>query len=145
VSNGASCVIQSTNTLGSGAYLFVDGLLSLPNSATNTVARLYLGGVLQPAGLWNAARDAVHFAGPGSLNVTEGSAAEPILLSGSRSADGTLILMWTNSASGLYFTSNLVAPVVWAPVTNLPFFSNGQQVVSLTVGTNAHGFYRLVQ
>ncbi len=68
---GATCILQSTNALASGAYVFLDGLLNLAATGTSTVGRLYVGGISQPAGVWNAARDGVHFAGAGSLLVSQ--------------------------------------------------------------------------
>ena len=68
---GATCVLQNSNAIATDAYVFVDGVLNLANTGTNTVARLYIGGVSQPAGIWNAARDSVHFSGAGSLNVSQ--------------------------------------------------------------------------
>jgi hypothetical protein len=109
------------------------------------VARLYIGGVLQAAGLWNAARDAVHFAGTGSLNVSGGRATQPMVLMGSALSGGGIKLTWTNSAADLYCTPSLMPPVVWLAVTNPPIWSNGQWSVALSGGANGMGFYRLAQ
>ena len=109
------------------------------------MARLYIGGVLQAAGLWNTARDAVHFAGAGGLNVTGGRATEPIVLTGSALSGGGIKLTWTNSAADLYCTPTLVPPVVWVTVTNPPVWFNDQWSVAVPGGTNASGFYRLEQ
>jgi sialate O-acetylesterase len=145
VSNGASCLIQNAAALGSGAWVFLNGTMNLANNGTNSVSRLYIGGVLQAAGLWNATRDAMHFAGAGSLNVTGGLATGPVVLSGSGLAGGGLKLSWTNGATDLYFTPSLTPPVVWAPVTNPPLFSNGQWSVALPGSLTGNGFYRLQQ
>ena len=145
VSNGASCVIQNAAALANGTYVYLNGALNLANSGTNTVARLYIGGVLQAAGLWNTARDAVHFAGAGGLNVTGGRATEPIVLTGSALSGGGIKLTWTNSAADLYCTPTLVPPVVWVTVTNPPVWFNDQWSVAVPGGTNASGFYRLEQ
>ena len=117
----------------------------LVNTGTNSVARLYIGGVLQAAGLWNAARDAVHFAGAGSLNVSGGRATQPMVLMGSALSGGGIKLTWTNSAADLYCTPSLMPPVVWLAVTNPPIWSNGQWSVALSGGANGMGFYRLAQ
>jgi autotransporter-associated beta strand protein len=145
VSNGASCLIQNAAGLANGAYVYINGVLNLANSGINTVARLYIGNVLQAAGLWNAARDAVHFAGAGSLNVSGGQATGPMGLTGSALSGGGIRLTWTNSAADLYCTPNLMPPVVWVAVTNPPAWSNGQWSVTMPGGTNASGFYRLAQ
>jgi hypothetical protein len=49
------------------------------------------------------------------------------------------------SQTNLYYTPNLTPPVVWTPVTNAPILSNGQWIVTLPLGTNGSGFYRLQQ
>ncbi|HWX21681.1 MAG TPA: DUF5010 domain-containing protein [Candidatus Binatia bacterium] len=144
VSNGAVCVLQNAGALSSGAYVYLNGTLNLAYSGTNTVSRLYVGGVLQPAGVWNAVRDG-HFAGAGSLNVTAGSATGPIVLQVSGLSGGGLQLSWTNSAVDLYYTPSLTPPVVWSLVTNQASFSNGQWTLTLPTGTNGNGFYRLRQ
>jgi autotransporter-associated beta strand protein len=145
VSNGAVCVLQNAGALSSGAYVYLDGTLNLAYIGTNTVGRLYIRGVLQPAGLWNAARDG-HFAGAGSLNVAAGSATGPIVLrAGSVLSGGGLQLTWTNGAVDLFYTPSLMPPVVWSPVTNQAGFSNGQWSLTLPIGTNGNGFYRLRQ
>ncbi len=69
ISTNAICVLQNTNAIATAAYVTADGLLNLAYSGTMTVNRLYIGGISQPAGIWNAARSAVHFAGTGNLNV----------------------------------------------------------------------------
>jgi fibronectin-binding autotransporter adhesin len=145
VSNGAVCVIQNAGALSSGAYVYLNGTLNLAYSGTNTVGRLYIGGVLQPAGVWNAARDAAHFAGTGSLSVSAGSATGPIVLQARGLSGGGLQLTWTNSAVDLYYTPSLTPPVAWSPVTNQAGFSNGQWTLTLPTGTNGNGFYRLRQ
>ncbi len=47
------------------------------------------------------------------------------------------------SQPNLYYTPNLVPPVVWTLVTNTPALSNGQWIVTLPTGTNGSGFYQL--
>jgi autotransporter-associated beta strand protein len=144
VSNGATCVIQNAGALASGAYVYLNGTLNLAYSGTNTVGRLYIGGVLQPAGVWNAAQNG-HFAGAGSLSVTAGSATGPIVLQARGLSAGGLQLTWTNSAVDLYYTPSLTPPVAWSPVTTQAGFSNGQWTLTLPTGTNSNGFYRLQQ
>lgn len=71
IAPGATCVLQQARALTPEAYVFADGMLSLAGTVTNVVARLYIDGVSQPAGIWNAARDSAHFSGPGSLSVSQ--------------------------------------------------------------------------
>jgi hypothetical protein len=47
------------------------------------------------------------------------------------------------SQPNLYYTPSLVAPAVWMLVTNAPVLSNGQWMVTLPIGTNSSGYYRL--
>ena len=50
----------------------VDAKIDLAFSGSDTVAALFIDGVQQPRGIWNATRDGGHFAGSGSLVVTSG-------------------------------------------------------------------------
>jgi hypothetical protein len=118
--------------------------MNLAYTGTNTVKRLYIGGVLQSAGVWNATRDNVHFSGSGNLLVSEGAANGPIILKGAAAAGGGMALSWTNSAVTLYYTRSL-SPAAWVVVTNVPGYTNGQWTITLPAGTNATGFYRLQQ
>jgi fibronectin-binding autotransporter adhesin len=144
VSNGVTCVIQNTNALGTNAYVYLNGTMNLAYTGTNTVKRLYIGGVLQSAGVWNATRDNVHFSGSGNLLVSEGAANGPIVLKGVVASGGGMTLSWTNSAVTLYYTPRL-SPAAWVVVTNVPGHTNGQWTITLPAGTNATGFYRLQQ
>jgi hypothetical protein len=58
---------------------------------------------------------------------------------------GGFQLTWTNSAVDLFYTPSLMPPVVWSPVTNQAGFSNGQWSLTMPIGTNGNGFYRLRQ
>jgi hypothetical protein len=137
-------VIQNTNALGTNAYVYLNGTMNLAYTGTNTVKRLYIGGVLQSAGVWNATRDNVHFSGSGNLLVSEGAANGPIVLKGVVASGGGMTLSWTNSAVTLYYTPRL-SPAAWVVVTNVPGHTNGQWTITLPAGTNATGFYRLQQ
>jgi autotransporter-associated beta strand protein len=141
VSHGAVCVVQNSNAVSSAAYVYLNGTMNLTYTGTNVVDRLYIGGALQSAGVWNAIRDNVHFSGGGNLLVTEGAANVPIILKGAATTDGGITLSWTNSAATLYYTPSL-SPTAWVVVTNTPAYTNGQWTVSLPRGTNASGFYR---
>lgn len=58
-----------------------------------------------------------------------------------------LAIQWPGDIGSLYlyYTPNLAPPVVWIPVTNNPVYSNNQWIVTMPVGTNQSGFYRLQQ
>ncbi len=62
----------------------------------------------------------------------------------SLSALSGLSLVWTNNGGSfaLEQTTNLIPPIVWATVTNVPVLTNNFQVTSLRA-TNAMVFYRL--
>jgi hypothetical protein len=82
--------------------------------------------------------------------ITLTSLAPPPLSIQSASGAQGLTLEWpdngnadVSSQTNLYYTSSLVAPVVWTLVTNTPVLSNGQWMVNLPVGTNSAGFYGL--
>jgi hypothetical protein len=49
----------------------------------------------------------------------------------------------TDTATNIYWTTNLAPPATWILATNPPFFTNGQWIVTLPIGTNDAGFYRL--
>lgn len=68
-----------------------DAKIDLAFSGSDTVRQLFINGVQQPRGIWTAARDGVHFAGSGSLVVTEGPDPD---------ADGT----WASSSDGNWAT-----------------------------------------
>ncbi len=62
-------------------------------------------------------------------------------------AAGTLTLHWsgesTDAPAQVYYTSDLTPPVTWTPMSNAPAYANGQWSVTLPVGTNSSGFYRV--
>jgi autotransporter-associated beta strand protein len=142
VSNGATCIVQNAGAIGSGASIHLNGTLNLAYTGTNTVAELYFGGVLQPAGVWNATRSAAYLAGSGSLLVTGGSIPGPTTLTVSALSASHFQLMWTNSALNLYYAANLTT-TNWTQVTNQLVLADGQLTVTLPIGTNQAGFYQL--
>jgi autotransporter-associated beta strand protein len=58
-----------------------------------------------------------------------------------------LVFAWPGSISdtvtNLYWTPSLTPPITWTRMTNAPVFTNGQWTVTLPMGTNNAGFYRL--
>jgi autotransporter-associated beta strand protein len=148
VVSGATCVIQNSNAMANGAYVYLNGVMNVAGGVTNTVQRLYISGVLQPSGIWNAARNATHFAGTGSLNVTTGSAPGPVALKAVLLSNSQVQVSWTTNDGGAfktYYTPDLTPSAVWTPATNAPVMTGSQWTVTLPVSTNNHGFYRLQQ
>jgi autotransporter-associated beta strand protein len=80
VSNGA--IAELGNPSGAIAdtaavRLNGSGRIYLAAGVTETVAQLHIDGVLRMPGTWNAARDPLHFSGPGNLVVTSGGPPTP--------------------------------------------------------------------
>jgi hypothetical protein len=128
--------------------VYLNGVMNVAGGVTNTVQRLYISGVLQPSGIWNAARNATHFAGTGSLNVTTGSAPGPVALKAVLLSNSQVQVSWTTNDGGAfktYYTPDLTPSAVWTPATNAPVMTGSQWTVTLPVSTNNHGFYRLQQ
>ena len=80
VYNGA--VAELNNPAGSiddsaALRLTGTGRIHLAAGVTETVAQIHIDGVLRMPGTWNAARDPLHFSGPGNLVVTSGGPATP--------------------------------------------------------------------
>jgi hypothetical protein len=71
----------------------------------------------------------------------------PIALAASLSSKGQIILSWTNNGNGvgwtLYYTPVLTPGASWVPATNSPVLSSNQWSLTLPVGSNSSGFYRL--
>jgi hypothetical protein len=86
-----------------------------------------------------------------SANSGQASAtpAGPVLLTGSLSSGSQIILSWSTNGNGgtvtPYYTPTLTSPITWIPVTNMPVLSNNQWNLTLPLGTNGSGFYRLQQ
>jgi len=129
---------NSTVTVNTNAALGLNGVLTLnfANSETNTISVLTLGGVSQPAGIYNATTDPTYLSGTGSLQVTPLSTINPLPGPIQVSVSGsTLALSWptnlgwilqdqTNSLStGLTVNSNAwfdVSGSVNVTSTNIP-------------------------
>lgn len=60
-----------------------------------------------------------------------------------------MLIRWPGSiydtVTNLYWTPDLTPPVKWTLVENAPTYTNGQWIVTLPIGTNTAGFYRLQQ
>ena len=61
----------------------------------------------------------------------------------------SMLIRWPGSiydtVTNLYWTPDLTPPVKWTLVENAPTYTNGQWIVTLPIGTNTAGFYRLQQ
>jgi fibronectin type 3 domain-containing protein len=69
--------------------------------------------------------------------------AAPIPLSLASSNNGLTLTWPTNAAVAPYYTTSLTPPITWMPVTNAPTIVNGQWNLTVSVGLNQSGFYRL--
>ncbi|QTN32975.1 autotransporter-associated beta strand repeat-containing protein [Akkermansiaceae bacterium] len=75
VENGATCVLRNAaGAVADNATVTLNGTgkLHLAPGVSETVGTLVIDGIQQPQGVWNAAKDPVHFTGGGSLAVTSG-------------------------------------------------------------------------
>ncbi len=75
VASGATCELRNTaGALADTASVFLSatGKLNLASGVSQTVQSLFIDGVWQASGTWNASRDPAHFSGTGSLTVTSG-------------------------------------------------------------------------
>ncbi|TAE74754.1 MAG: hypothetical protein EAZ65_02740 [Verrucomicrobia bacterium] len=80
VSNGAIAELgNASGAIADTAALRLtgSGRIHLAAGVTETVARLEVDGTLRMPGTWNAARDPLHFSGPGNLIVASGGPATP--------------------------------------------------------------------
>jgi hypothetical protein len=59
----------------------------------------------------------------------------------------SLTIAWpggiSDTVTNLFWTPSLTPPIIWTRTTNAPVFTNGQWLVTLPIGTNGTGFYRL--
>jgi autotransporter-associated beta strand protein len=72
----ATCTLRNPSGAvadGASVHLTGSGKIELAAGVNETVSKLYIDGVLQAAGTWNAARDPLHFSGSGNLIVTQGA------------------------------------------------------------------------
>jgi hypothetical protein len=113
------------------------------------VAGLVLGGVSQPAGVYNATTSPLYISGNGSLQVVPPSNT-PTVFTGISVSGTTLTLTATNGTAGgqylLLESTNLLLPInQWTPVLTNTF--NGSGDVSLSTNIiqpgNAQEFYLL--
>lgn len=75
VGTGATCTLQNPEGgIDDAADVSISGSgkLNVASGVTEVIRRLTINGAIQTAGVWNAARDAVHFAGLGQIYVREG-------------------------------------------------------------------------
>jgi autotransporter-associated beta strand protein len=75
VENGASCGLRnSAGAVADNATVTLNGTakLYIASGVSETIGTLVIDGIQKPQGVWNAAKDPVHFSGGGSLVVTSG-------------------------------------------------------------------------
>ena len=74
VGDGAVCELRNpAGAIPDSAWVILSGSGKLTlTGVSETVARVYIDGVLLQTGTWNATRDPVHFAGTGNLILTDG-------------------------------------------------------------------------
>jgi hypothetical protein len=74
---------------------------------------------------------------------------KPLPLSARALSSSQIQLSWTTNDNGgtfkAYYASALTPPVGWTPATNTPVLVNDQWTITLPIGTNDSGFYRLQQ
>ena len=119
--NGSTNVLANLGNVGNGSRL-----------TATIVVRADVGGTIT-----NLATVASAIADPSKLNnnASVKTVVEPVLMSAARNGSN-LVLAWTADASNysLQSATNIVAPVLWSPVTNAPVIISGQKVVTLPIG-----------
>ena len=81
VAAGAACLLQNPlGAIADTASVFLSGnaTLNVAAGVTEMISQLFIDGALVKNGTWNAARDPVHFAGSGSVVVTNGVPLTPV-------------------------------------------------------------------
>jgi PKD repeat protein len=114
------------------SWSFGDGTLSSAQNPQHTFASngLYAVTLVVSDGLSSVTNNVLVSVGPPSLVLSQGA--------------GTIQLSWpawtTNYSYHLYSTTNLVAPAVWAPVTNSVVDSGGVLSVTIPLGSGNRFF-----
>lgn len=150
VAAGATCSLQ--NVAGAIAdtaavYLNGSGTVIVAAGVAETVRRLYVEGVMQPAGAWDAGRDPLHFSGAGQMIVSEGVPAAPSNLTAT-AGDTQVGLSWSevSNATGYvvrrvtmpgsdYQTNAAPAETAWTDSSVV----NGTTYAYVVAATNALG------
>ena len=99
VATGTTAKIQHPNkALGRHAFVYLNGTgkLDLAAGVSETVARLYVGGVQQPAGTYTAANLSANISGIGSLVVGEILPSAPTNVAASLASWNTVLLTWSH-------------------------------------------------
>ena len=143
VASGADCELRNTSgALASTAsvYLSNGATLNLTTGVSQTVMSLYINGIWQVSGTWNATRDSVHFSGAGNLIVTAGPINVP---SGMTLTPGNskVSFSWTAIAGAASYT------VKRATVSGGPYTSVGTTATASftdSAVTNGQTYYYIV-
>lgn len=135
--------VADTSGYGEGKTYLGEAFINTGNNCTSTVFTVTFPGVVTVGNHVSAtAVDAANNTSEFSQNVLV--TTQPSLSFMQVSASQQFTLAWLSNASafGLQQATNLTPPVVWTPVTNAPFFTNGTFAV-VVVSTNDSRFYRL--
>jgi hypothetical protein len=130
--------MASTATLSTATSTTVN----LTYGGTQTITALYVGGVLQAAGVYGASANNPSgiFIGSGTLTVTTGG-YPPITISSAVINNNQLMISWT-SVSGtsynVFTTPSLNAPATWTQVNSSPIVATGT-TMSYTLPGNVVG------
>jgi autotransporter-associated beta strand protein len=131
-----SLATQSTVTVASGAALQMDF------TSTNKIGGLVLGGINQPAGIYNATTSSPFLVGSGSLLVAPIATSSPKITA--VVAKGTLSLSWPADHLGWIVQSNSVSLTVPSDWQDIPATANGTNYNITIPSGQPHVFYRLV-
>jgi len=159
-------VTAAVNRAGGTAQLYVDGTLQASDSTviqdcpTNTdmnLGRFNAGayafnGQIDEARIRSGLEDA-NWVWASYMTVAENSSFEsysavtqiPPDAAITAAVGSGVFVSWPGSGVGfsLYTATNLVAPVEWSPVTNVPTWTNNQWEIMLPVTNSGSQFYRL--
>ena len=137
VSGGTLEIAQATLATNSTVNVASGAMLKLDFAVTNAVTDLTLGGVPQPAGVYNAISSSGYISGIGSLQVTAGAASTNAQLANLVISNGAGALIFFPSAFttnnlGIYYATNAYgAGSVTVLVTNV----DGTASNTLLLGT----------
>lgn len=147
VEAAATCRIQNTTgALGRQAYVYLNGtgMLDLATSVTETVARLYLGGVPQAPGTYTAANLSANISGGGSLTVGDTVPAAPTELTAGLPVWNTIQLSWNHvsiNGTDIRLERSLSPTTGFAEIATLPATATSFTDSGLPVATTF--YYRL--
>ena len=101
IANGAVCELRNSNGLAASTSVSLNGsakLVLAPN-VTGSVSKLFIDGLLQYSGTYQAGADPAHFAGSGSLLASAGAPAAPTGLTATMLSASSIALSWADNSS----------------------------------------------